>query len=132
MVEVICDLCDCCLASATNHDLPESVSKNLSLYNFSGNYLQVTGLPQGIRGVCLHTNMTPSQRESVLGSVKDGKAQFLLVSPEAIAGGSMSLVSSMSSLPPIAFACIDEAHCLSEWSHNFRPSYLRLCKVSII
>ena len=96
----------------------------ISLFN-----LQVTGLPQGIRGVCLHTNMTASQRESVLGSVRDGKAQFLLVSPEAIAGGSMSLLSSMSSLPPIAFACIDEAHCLSEWSHNFRPSYLRLCKV---
>ena len=90
----------------------------------------MTGLPNGIKGVCLHTNMTAAQRESVLGAVKDGKAQFLLVSPEAIAGGSMSLISSMSSLPPIAFACIDEAHCLSEWSHNFRPSYLRLCKVS--
>ncbi|XP_062621086.1 ATP-dependent DNA helicase Q4-like isoform X2 [Saccostrea cucullata] len=90
---------------------------------------QVTGLPPGVKGACLHTNMTTAQRDSVLHNVKEGKVHFLLVSPEAIAGGGMVLLNNRSSLPPIAFVCIDEAHCLSEWSHNFRPSYLRLTKV---
>lgn len=58
--------------------------------------------------------------------------QVLLLSPEALVGGSgsgSSYLPSADRLPPVAFACIDEAHCLSQWSHNFRPSYLRLCKV---
>ncbi|KAK3086777.1 hypothetical protein FSP39_023162 [Pinctada imbricata] len=90
---------------------------------------QISGLPPGVKGACLHTNMTPAQREGVLSSVKDGKVHFLLVSPEAVAGGGMTLLNNKASLPPLAFVCIDEAHCLSEWSHNFRPSYLRLTKV---
>lgn len=54
-----------------------------------------------------------------------------MLSPEALvrAGGPASLPQA-SQLPPVAFACIDEAHCLSQWSHNFRPCYLRICKVS--
>lgn len=59
---------------------------------------------------------------------------MLMLSPEALvgagAGGPASLQASQ--LPPVAFACIDEAHCLSQWSHNFRPCYLRVCKVSYI
>lgn len=37
--------------------------------------------------------------------------------------------SLIRKLPPIAFACIDEVHCVSQWSHNFRPSYLMVCRV---
>lgn len=64
--------------------------------------------------------------------VKSGQVCLLLLSPEALVGGGGSgsgCLPSAQELPPVAFACIDEAHCVSEWSHNFRPCYLRLCKV---
>uniref|UniRef100_A0A670I6I2 DNA 3'-5' helicase n=1 Tax=Podarcis muralis TaxID=64176 RepID=A0A670I6I2_PODMU len=89
---------------------------------------QVSGLPQCLKAVCIHSNMSKTQREAV----KAGKVHVLLLSPEALVGGGASASSCLppaDQLPPVAFACIDEAHCVSEWSHNFRPCYLRLCKV---
>lgn len=62
--------------------------------------------------------------------VMEGRVNVLLLSPEALVGGTLWGRHSLSRLPPVAFACIDEAHCVSEWSHNFRPSYLRICKVT--
>ncbi|XP_046565076.1 ATP-dependent DNA helicase Q4-like [Haliotis rubra] len=93
---------------------------------------QVTGLPAGVRGACLHANMTQAQRDGIIAAVNDGSVHFLLMSPEAIVGGGGTTKGAFppsDKLPSIPFVCIDEAHCLSEWSHNFRPSYLRLCKV---
>uniref|UniRef100_A0A8C4YMJ3 DNA 3'-5' helicase n=1 Tax=Gopherus evgoodei TaxID=1825980 RepID=A0A8C4YMJ3_9SAUR len=89
---------------------------------------QISGLPPHLKAVCIHSNMSKSQREAVKG----GKVHVLLLSPEALVGGGRvgsSCLPSADQLPPVAFACIDEAHCVSEWSHNFRPCYLRLCKV---
>ncbi|NWI90767.1 RECQ4 helicase, partial [Pitta sordida] len=85
---------------------------------------QVSGLPPCLKAVCVHSNMAKSQRETVLEKVRSGAAQVLLLSPEALVGGSGSgsgFLLSRDRLPPVAFACIDEAHCVSQWSHNFRP-----------
>ncbi|CAI5778837.1 ATP-dependent DNA helicase Q4 [Podarcis lilfordi] len=93
---------------------------------------QVSGLPQCLKAVCIHSNMSKTQREAAMDRVKARKVHVLLLSPEALVGGGASASSCLppaDQLPPVAFACIDEAHCVSEWSHNFRPCYLRLCKV---
>uniref|UniRef100_A0A4W4EI90 DNA 3'-5' helicase n=1 Tax=Electrophorus electricus TaxID=8005 RepID=A0A4W4EI90_ELEEL len=89
---------------------------------------QLSGLPPKLKAACIHSNMSQKQREAV----KAGQVHVLLLSPEALVGGGHAgsgCLPPTDQLPPVAFACIDEAHCVSEWSHNFRPCYLRLCKV---
>lgn len=92
---------------------------------------QVHGIPDFVNAQCLHMNQTTKQREKTMEAIKAGEVHILLVSPEAIVSGEKStgFGSILRQLPPIAFACIDEAHCVSQWSHNFRPSYLMICRV---
>ncbi|XP_067111566.1 ATP-dependent DNA helicase Q4 [Osmerus mordax] len=88
---------------------------------------QLSGLPGNLKAACIHSNMSQKQRDAAIEKVKAGEVHVLLLSPEALVGGHSLPPAEL--LPPVAFACIDEAHCVSEWSHNFRPCYLRLCKV---
>ncbi|XP_023597407.1 ATP-dependent DNA helicase Q4 [Trichechus manatus latirostris] len=93
---------------------------------------QVSGLPPGLKVTCLHSGMNRKQREGVLRKVRAAQVHVLMLSPEALVGagaGGSARLPPASQLPPVAFACIDEVHCLSQWSHNFRPCYLRVCKV---
>uniref|UniRef100_A0A2K5CWV4 ATP-dependent DNA helicase Q4 n=1 Tax=Aotus nancymaae TaxID=37293 RepID=A0A2K5CWV4_AOTNA len=88
---------------------------------------QVSGLSPCLKAACIHSGMTRKQRESVLQKVQAGQVHVLLLTPEALVG--TGAFPSATQLPPVAFACIDEVHCLSQWSHNFRPCYLRVCRV---
>ncbi|XP_055628082.1 ATP-dependent DNA helicase Q4 isoform X2 [Toxorhynchites rutilus septentrionalis] len=92
---------------------------------------QVHGVPSFLNAQCLHTNQTPKVRERTMAAITAGELDVLLISPEAVVSGEKStgFGSLLRQLPPIAFACIDEAHCVSQWSHNFRPSYLMICRV---
>ncbi|XP_045463284.1 ATP-dependent DNA helicase Q4 [Harmonia axyridis] len=92
---------------------------------------QIKCMPAVLNAVCLHGNQTKTQRDSIIKALTDGSVSILMVSPESILSCDYStgFGSILSRIPPIAFACLDEAHCLSQWSHNFRPSYLVVCQI---
>eukprot|EP00927_Polykrikos_kofoidii_P054655 TRINITY_DN49042_c0_g1_i1.p1 TRINITY_DN49042_c0_g1~~TRINITY_DN49042_c0_g1_i1.p1 ORF type:complete len:1468 (+),score=341.61 TRINITY_DN49042_c0_g1_i1:532-4404(+) len=83
---------------------------------------QLSRLPVCLRGAIVTGQQTREQVRSVMRAVRGRLVDVLFISPERL---SMWAFDGCG-LPPIALACIDEAHCVSEWSHNFRPDYLRL------
>ena len=89
---------------------------------------QIRNLPSQIKGAFLRSEET-SQRNEVLRELADGKIKVLFMTPEALEDGAFWKANGGVRLPPVAFACIDEVHCVIEQSHNFRTSYFRLSKV---
>lgn len=89
---------------------------------------QMLNFPPCIKAVCLHSGNTMTQRRNSIEQLVQGEAQVAFISPEAIVSGLLSL-DDLKNLPPVGFACVDEAHCLSSWSNNFRPAYLQFLKI---
>jgi len=72
----------------------------------------------GIRAACLTS--ADSNRAETVERLKAGALDLLYVAPErATGGGFRELIASV----PLALVAIDEAHCVSEWGHDFRPDY---------
>ncbi|KAG9510121.1 ATP-dependent DNA helicase Q4, partial [Fragariocoptes setiger] len=89
---------------------------------------QLSTFPQCLKAVSLHSGLQQAQRRRSIEQLVNGEAQVAFISPESIVGGVLDL-DDLKSIPPVGFVCVDEAHCLSEMSHNFRPSYLQFFRI---
>jgi len=85
---------------------------------------QVAALRQlGVAAGALHSELDPAEARAMARELIEGRLDLLYVSPERLLGNGM--LDRLDRVP-LALIAIDEAHCVSQWGHEFRPEYRAL------
>ncbi len=82
-------------------------------------------LENGVDAAFLNSTLTLEEYKKTVRAIKSGETKLLYVSPEGLATERVKSILSEADVP-VSCVTIDEAHCISEWGHDFRPDYMEI------